>query len=100
VAGAEYIICSLPNTVLKGADNLKMLRQLRELNSGAVIMVHAELLEQVAGLYAAGASYVSVPRLLEATTLLEALEAAEQKLLPQKSQAQQAQLVERKEVIP
>ena len=28
----EIIICSLPNMVLKGADNLKILRQLRELN--------------------------------------------------------------------
>ena len=32
VSHAEIIICSLPNMVLKGADNLKMLRQLRELN--------------------------------------------------------------------
>ena len=100
VGKAEYIICTLPNTVLKGADNLKMLRQLRQLNPGAVIMVHAELLEHVAGLYAAGASYVSVPRLLEAATLLEALEAAEQKLLLMKSRAQQELVRERKEVIP
>jgi len=100
VGKAEYIVCTLPNTVLKGADNLKMLRQLRELNAQAVIMVHAELLEQVPGLYAAGASYVSVPRLLEAATLLEALQAAEQKLLEQKSRAQQEFLGERKEVIP
>jgi len=100
VAKAEFIICTLPNIVLKGADNLRMLRQLRELNQSAVIMVHAELLEQVAELYAAGASYVSVPRLLEAATLLEALEAAEKKLLAQKSQAQREFLGERKEVIP
>ena len=77
-----------------------MLRQLRELNPAAVIIVHSELLGQVPELYAAGASYVSVPRLLEAATLLEALEAAEQRLLSQKSRAQQEMLAERKEVIP
>jgi len=77
-----------------------LLRQLRQLNPAAVIIVHSELLEQVPGLYAAGASYVSVPRLLEAATLLEALEAAEQGLLSQKSRAQQELAGERKEVIP
>ena len=35
VTECEIIICTLPNTVLKGADNLKMLRQLRELNPDA-----------------------------------------------------------------
>jgi DNA-binding NarL/FixJ family response regulator len=43
-AHAEIIICSLPNMVLKGANNLKILRQLRELNPHAQIIVHAERL--------------------------------------------------------
>ncbi len=77
VAHAEVIICSLPNTVLKGADNLKMLRQLRELNPTAKIIVHAELLSDMPELYAAGASYVTAPRLLEAADLLQVIEAAE-----------------------
>src|ERR1035438_2439105 len=47
VAECEIIICSLPNMVLKGADNLKMLRQLRELNPEAKIIVHAELLADI-----------------------------------------------------
>ena len=47
VSHAEVIICSLPNMVLKGADNLKMLRQLRDLNPDAKIVVHAELLSDI-----------------------------------------------------
>src|ERR1035438_1966705 len=47
VAECEIIICSLPNMVLKGADNLKILRQLRELNPEAKIIVHAELLADI-----------------------------------------------------
>ena len=70
--------------VLKGADNLKMLRQLRELNPDAKIIVHAELLSDIPKLYAAGANYVTAPRLLEAADLLHAIEAAEKKLLDQK----------------
>ncbi|MEI7534110.1 MAG: cation:proton antiporter [Verrucomicrobiae bacterium] len=97
---AEFIICSLPNMVLKGADNLKMLRQLRELNPEAKIIVHAELLADVPKLYAAGASYVTAPRLLEAADLLQVVEAHEQNLLEQKQHAQLKQIEQRPEIIP
>ena len=100
VPHAEVILCSLPNTVLKGADNLKMLRQLRELNSEAKIVVHAELLADVPALYAAGASYVTAPRLLEAGDLLQVVEAAEKNLLDQKRREQEKLLENRNEVIP
>jgi len=100
VGRAETIICSLPNTVLKGASNLKLLRQLRELNPTAKIVVHAELLVDIPALYAAGANYVSAPRLLEATDLLHVLDAAEKNLLEDRRKEQEEQLEERKEVIP
>jgi len=100
LASAEIIICSLPNTVLRGANNLKMLRQIRELNPAAHIIVHAELLADIPALYAAGASYVSAPRLLEAADLLHAIDAAEKKLLEEKRAAQLGQLEARTEVIP
>ncbi|HEX5398123.1 MAG TPA: cation:proton antiporter [Verrucomicrobiae bacterium] len=97
---AELIICSLPNMVLKGADNLKLLRQLRALNPSARIVVHAELLSDVPVLYAAGASYVSAPRLVEAADLLRAVEAVEKDLLDQKRKEQETELIGRDEVIP
>ena len=100
VAECEIIICSLPNMVLKGADNLKMLRQLRELNPEAKIIVHAELLSDIPVLYAAGAGFVTAPRLLEAADLLRAIEAAEKSLLDQKRGEQSKQLEGRSEVIP
>jgi Kef-type K+ transport system membrane component KefB len=99
VGQAEVIICSLPNMVLKGADNLKLLRQLRELNPQAQIIVHAELLSDITALYAAGASFVTAPRLLEAADLLRAVEAAEHQLLDQKRAEQLKQLEGRNEVI-
>lgn len=97
---AEVIVCSLPNIVLKGADNLKMLRLVRDLNPSAKIVVHAELLSDVPALYAAGASYVTAPRLLEAADLLQVIEAAEKDLLEQKHADQINKLEGRNEVIP
>jgi Kef-type K+ transport system membrane component KefB len=100
VAQAEVIICSLPNMVLKGANNLRILRQLRELNPNGKIIVHAELLCDVPALYEAGASFVTAPRLLEAVSLLQVLEAAEKNVLEARRSAQEMLLKARSEVIP
>jgi hypothetical protein len=53
----------------------------------------------VPALYAAGASYVTAPRLLEAADLMRAIESAEKKLLAEKRSAQTAFLADRSEVI-
>jgi Kef-type K+ transport system membrane component KefB len=100
VAHAEVVICSLPNMVLKGANNLKILRQLRELNPHGKIVVHAELLADLPALYAAGATFVTAPRLLEAADLLRVLESAEKNLLDAKRREQEILLKDRREVIP
>jgi len=76
ITNAELVICSLPNSLLKGSNNFKLLRQVRELNPSTRVIVHAERLDDVARLYAAGASYVLTPRLLEAGHLMEILNAA------------------------
>jgi len=96
---AQIIICSLPNTLLKGANNLKILRQLRELNPHAQIVVHAENLADLPALYATGANYVTAPRLLEAADLLHVLETAGLNSLEYKRTEQEMQLKERNEVI-
>jgi Kef-type K+ transport system membrane component KefB len=100
VADAETIICSLPDMILKGTSNLKLLRQLRELNPNAKIVVNAERLSHIPDLYAAGANYVTAPRLLEAAELVSVIEAADKDMLDQKRVAQVASLEERDEVIP
>ncbi len=100
LAEATVIVCSLPDTVLKGTSNLRLVVQLREINPTAQIIVHAERLSEIEPLYAAGASYVSAPRLLEAHDLLRAIEAAQVRLLAEKSGNQRTQLQARDEVIP
>ena len=85
---------------MRGANNLKILRQIRELNPHAHIVVHAELLSDIPALYQPGPDYVSAPRLLEAADLLHAIEAAEKTLLEEKRATQLEQLEARNEVIP
>jgi len=67
------------------------------LNPQAQIVVHAELLSDVPLLYAAGANYVSAPRLLEAGELLRVLEAVEKSLLDEMRKEQAEKLEERSE---
>ena len=100
VADAEMIVCTLPNTVLKGVNNMRLLQQLREINSTAHIIIHAELLADVPRLYAAGASYVSLPRLIEAMDLFGVIHAARQQLIGEKTRELKHELEDRHEVIP
>ena len=100
VAGAGIIICTLPNTVLKGMKNLRLLQMLREINPSAQIVVHAELFADVPNLYEAGASYVSLPRLVEAMDLCDVIVAARNQLLDEKRTELKIELENRNEVIP
>lgn len=100
VEKADVIVCSLPNSILRGATNLKLLQQLRELNPDAKIIMHAELFSDVPKLYEAGADYVSVPRLIEAKELCEVVQAALSGLIVEKRLELDAELQRRKEVIP
>jgi Kef-type K+ transport system membrane component KefB len=100
IAEAEIVVCSLPNMVMKGTNNLRLVQQLRELNQGAKVIVHAELFDDVNRLYAAGASYVYLPRLIESIHLCDVIEAARQDLLDQRAHEFQQELENRKEVIP
>lgn len=99
VPHAEVLVCTLPDIVLKGLSNHKLLRMLRELNPRAKIIVHAEKLTDIPALYADTADYVSAPRLLEAADLLRAIESAEADLLQEKREQQREQLRKRNEVI-
>jgi Kef-type K+ transport system membrane component KefB len=97
---AHTVICSLPDTLLKGLTNLRLLRQVRELNPTARIIVHAEHVAAIPTLYAAGASHVLASRLLEASELLQALDAVEKNLLDQKRKDLESALADRQEVLP
>ena len=95
---AEIIISSIPNALLKNTNNLRLVQELRALNPTAKIISHAELLAEVPKLYAAGADYVSVPRLIEAKVLHEVILAARDNRLRDKREELERQLQNREEV--
>ncbi|SHL80963.1 cation:proton antiporter [Bradyrhizobium lablabi] len=100
VAKSELIILSIPNSLLKGADNEKLVRHVRSLNPTAKIVATAELLSDVTDLYEAGADYVTVTRLSDAHQLYKVIEAAQAGLLQDKRAETDAVLAERREVLP
>ncbi|HTD65811.1 MAG TPA: cation:proton antiporter [Candidatus Limnocylindria bacterium] len=99
VAGAEILICTIPNSMLKGTSNLRLVQQLREINPSSQIIAPAEFLSDVPKLYAAGASFVSVPRMTEAKVLRDAVIAARENRLHHHREELHRDLHERQEVI-
>lgn len=100
VGNAEVIILSVPDSLLKGANNEKLVRHVRTINPSAKIIATAELLSDVADIYAAGADYVTVTRLSDARVLFEVIDAADQGLLAEKRDELDAWIAERREVLP
>lgn len=99
VAQAEVLLCTLPNTILKGTSNQIHVRQLREINPKARIIATAESFMDVEQLYKAGADYVSVPRVTEAGELCGVLISALNDSLPAKRAEMEARLAGRNEVL-
>src|SRR4051812_4772205 len=100
VGKSELIILSVPDSLLKGASNEKLVRHVRTLNPTAMIVATADLLSDVGELYEAGASYVTVTRLSDAHELFTVIEAAQAGLLAEKRAELDQRLGERREVLP
>jgi Kef-type K+ transport system membrane component KefB len=100
IGKSEMIILSVPDALLKGASNEKLVRHVRNLNPNALIVATADLLSDVGELYEAGASYVTVTRLSDAHELFTVIEAAQAGLLADKRAELDVRLSERREVLP
>ncbi|WP_342712649.1 cation:proton antiporter [Bradyrhizobium sp. B124] len=100
IGKAEIIILSVPDFLLVGADNEKLVRHVRALNPTAKVVATADLLTGVEDLYTAGADYVTVTRLSDAGELYSVIEAADAGLLDDKRAELDAQLSDRREVLP
>jgi len=100
VGKAEIIILSVPDSLLKGANNEKLVRHVRSMNPDAKIISTADLLADVSDIYAAGADYVTVTRVTDAAELYKVIDAADQGLLEEKRAEMDGLLSERREVLP
>jgi len=97
---AEIVISTIPDVLLKGTNNEKLVRYVRSVNPKAQVIATAEVLRQADDLYAAGADYVLMARLVEANELIEAVIAAEEGLLPDMRANLEPRLRDRREVLP
>src|SRR4029079_18345105 len=76
LADAEIVISSVPDSLLKGTTNEKLVRHVRMVNPTAKIIATAEELAETQILYAAGADYVTLARLDQANELIDVVTAA------------------------
>lgn len=66
----KIVISTIPDSILVGTDNLKIIRHIKELCPHAKIIVTAESADRALKMYAEGADYVLLPRILSARNIL------------------------------
>ena len=74
VHDAKLVVSTIPDAILKGTDNLRLLKQARRLWPQARVIVTANRAASALALYDAGADYVFVPRLHSAAQMAAILE--------------------------
>ena len=93
------MFCSLPDSILKGTSNQKLLKQLQRTCPRAKIMVASETLPGARALYEAGAHFVFVPRLHSSHRMAEVIRAAREEGLDRIRAEEIASLQGRDEVL-
>jgi Kef-type K+ transport system membrane component KefB len=100
VTDAEIVISSVPDSLLKGTTNEKLVRHVRSVNPTAKIIATADVLSDAQILYDAGADYVTVARLDQANELIDVITAAEDGRLGEMRNRLDAQMLDRREILP
>lgn len=70
VPEARVILSTVPDAVLKGTSNLRILRQLRAMAPNARVIVNSDVLEHAREMYIEGAAYVLIPRFVGGSHLV------------------------------
>jgi Kef-type K+ transport system membrane component KefB len=97
---AKIIICSIPDKILKGTTNLKILKQLKQLAPHSCIIVTAENMAAAKEMYAESATYVFIPRIIGANNLVDVIEQIQTKGAKLIREDAIEQIKNRVEVIP
>jgi Kef-type K+ transport system membrane component KefB len=97
---AELIVSTIPNAILKGTTNARLLEQMRRLCPQAKVIVTAEGIHQALDLYRQGADYVLIPRLHSAPLALEVMERGLGEGFDELRAKEIARLERRHEVLP
>jgi Kef-type K+ transport system membrane component KefB len=99
IAQAEILVSTIPDYLLKGVSNERLVRQLRSINPTATIIAHADVMADIGRLHAAGADHVLVPRLIAAGELRRILHAADDGVLKHMREELDRSLAKRSEVL-
>lgn len=100
VAEAQVVVCTLPDSMLKGTANARLLTKLQAMAPAATIILTAEFFYQARELYQRGASYVFMPRLMGAADVSNVVLAALEGGLEELRTEATAGLESRLEVLP
>jgi Kef-type K+ transport system membrane component KefB len=73
---ARVVVCTIPDDVLKGTSNRKIVKDVRHVNPEAVIIANAIELSESRALYEAGADFVFLQRVETARAVENAIEKA------------------------
>lgn len=73
---ARVILCTVPDDIMKGTSNEKLVASLRRLNPDAVIIANATEFKAARRIYEAGANFVYLPQIQNAQAILPSLLAA------------------------
>jgi Kef-type K+ transport system membrane component KefB len=99
IEDAALVVSTVPDTVLKGTDNLELLRKSRRLCSRAKVIVTAGRTASALELYEAGADYVFMPRLQSSGQMAAILAKGLEQGFDHLREEQIAHLRQRKEVL-
>lgn len=99
IENARVVLSTVPDGILKGTDNLRLIKQVRGLAPNASIVCTAESVPSALEMYRSGADYVFLPRIAAAEDLIEVLEQVQNQTLDQAREQQIRALMERDEVV-
>jgi len=100
LSSAKLFICTIPDHLLKGTNNLKLLKTLKKIAPVAKIIVTAETINSAREMYNEGADYVFVPRLVTAHYLADVVERIQVESSQSMKEGAIAHLEKRIEVLP
>jgi voltage-gated potassium channel Kch len=99
---AKIVVATVPDDLLRGIDNRRLVEMVRRLNPQAVIIANAINYDDCAAIYAAGADYVYLARLEAARALADAIGEALNGRLPtyrKQREDEEGMLAARREVL-
>lgn len=97
---AKVVVSTIPDAMLKGTSNERLLRSLKGLAPEADVIVTAEYFHSARELYAQGAAFVFIPRLMGARELRDIVLAALEDRLHEYREVAHEQVNGRAEVLP